>query len=73
MPAKPKRIQPATRDKTCQVCGASYVYPQVNSNATRFHCELCVELSPAHRKVLGRMTKRIETLERHLKKQDKPS
>jgi hypothetical protein len=69
MPAKEKRLQPATREKTCQICGTSYVYPQLNSNATRFHCDVCVELSPAQRKVLGRMAKRIETLERQLNKQ----
>ena len=66
MPEKKIKIQPATRDKTCQVCGESYVYPEINSSATRFHCELCVELSPVQRKVLGRMAKRISSIERKL-------
>ncbi|NDV63470.1 hypothetical protein G0Q06_13475 [Puniceicoccales bacterium CK1056] len=67
MPEKKIKLQPATRDKKCQVCGAPYVYPEQNSNATRFHCEVCAQLPPAHRKILGRMAKRIDSLERKLK------
>jgi hypothetical protein len=67
MPEKKIKLQPATREKKCQICGESYIYPEKNSNATRFHCEVCVELPPAHRKILGRMAKRIELLERKIK------
>ncbi|MGA1204798.1 MAG: hypothetical protein ACO3ZW_03175 [Opitutales bacterium] len=65
--SKEPRIQPATKEKACQVCGISYVYPELNSQATRFHCELCAGLSPLHRRVMGRMAKRIQSLERKLK------
>jgi hypothetical protein len=67
MPAKKPKLQPATREKTCQVCGESYIYPEKDSKATRFHCDVCVELPPAHRKILGRMAKRIASLEKQLK------
>lgn len=67
MTVKKIKLQPATRDKTCQICGEPYVYPEKNSDATRFHCEVCAGLSPAHRKILGRMAKRIASLERKLK------
>ncbi len=64
---KESRLQPATRVKTCQVCGSTFVYPEKASKATRFHCESCADL-PAHfRKVLTRLGKRIQTLERKIK------
>jgi hypothetical protein len=63
---KEPRLQPATREKTCQVCGTSYVYPEKGSKATRFNCESCAEL-PAHfRKILARMSRRIQNLERKI-------
>ena len=64
---KEPRLQPATRDKTCQICGEEYTYPEKGSRATRFHCEDCAELPPNHRKILTRMSKRIRALERKLK------
>mgnify|MGYP001555946315 CR=1 FL=1 len=64
---KERKLQPATRDKTCPVCGAAYIYPEKGSRATRFHCEDCAVL-PAHfRKILTRLGKRIQTLEKKLK------
>jgi len=64
MPAKPPRLQPATREKSCQVCGANYTYPERGSTATRFHCELCAGLDPDTRKVLQRLAQRVQQLER---------
>ncbi len=63
---KETRLQPATREKTCQVCGNSYVYPEKGSKATRFNCESCAELPVHFRKVLARLGKRIQTLERKI-------
>lgn len=64
---KEPRLQPATRDKTCQICGEEYTYPEKGSGATRFHCEPCAELPPNQRKILTKMSKRIRALERKLK------
>ncbi|MEZ5278432.1 MAG: hypothetical protein R3F07_18765 [Opitutaceae bacterium] len=61
---KELKVQPATRDKTCQVCGTVYVYPEKGSRATRFHCETCAPLPAPLLKVLTRLGKRIQTLER---------
>jgi hypothetical protein len=60
------KLQPASREKTCQVCGNSYVYPEKDSRATRFHCESCAELPLHFRKVLACLSKRIQTLERKI-------
>jgi len=68
MAVKTPKPQPATREKTCQVCGESYVYPEPGSPATRFHCELCVALSAHDKKVLGRLAKRISVLEKTVDK-----
>ncbi len=64
MPVKKLKPQPATRNKTCSVCGEVYNYPEPGSPATRHFCELCCELNPTQRKVLTRMAKRIQSLER---------
>ncbi|HSH10081.1 MAG TPA: hypothetical protein VK995_06805 [Oceanipulchritudo sp.] len=68
MAVKIPKPQPAIREKTCQVCGESYTYPEAGSLATRFHCELCVGLSEHSKKVLGRMAKRITSLEKSIDK-----
>lgn len=70
---KEPRLQPATRDKTCQICGTVYTYPEVGSPATRFHCELCAPLPASLRKVLGRMAKRLSQLERQSQKSKSPN
>lgn len=64
---KERKLQPATRDKTCSACGVVYVYPEKGSRATRFHCETCAELPTHFRKILTRLGKRIQTLEKKLK------
>lgn len=63
---KEPKVQPASRNKTCPVCGTAYVYPEKGSRATRFHCETCAALPTELRKVLTRLGKRIQTLERKL-------
>lgn len=67
MARKELPLQPATKDKTCQVCGTEYTYPEKGSNATRFHCATCAGLPDNFRKILTKMSKRIQTLERKLK------
>jgi uncharacterized Zn ribbon protein len=64
---KAPRLQPATKDKTCQICGSEYTYPEKGSNATRFHCDQCADLPPAQKKILTKMAKRITALERKFK------
>jgi predicted nucleic acid-binding Zn ribbon protein len=64
MPDKQTRLLPATRDKVCKICGTAYRYPEKGSAATRFHCEACAALPAAFRKVLNRMSMRIDALER---------
>jgi len=68
MAVKIPKPQPATKEKTCQVCGTPYTYPEPGVRSTRFHCELCVELSAHGKKVLGRMAKRITSLEKQISK-----
>lgn len=70
---KERRLQPATREKTCQICGTEYIYPEKGTNATRFHCEACSDLPANQKKILTKMAKRIQTLERQLNKQSKAS
>ena len=67
MARKEMPLQPATKDKKCQVCGAEYTYPEKASPATRFHCSLCAGLPEPYRKVMARLSKRIHDLERKLK------
>jgi hypothetical protein len=64
---KEPKLQPATREKKCQVCGSEYVYPERDSKATRFHCASCADLPTHFRKVLTRLGKRIQALERKTK------
>lgn len=67
MAKKEPRLQPASKDKKCQICGTEYTYPQKDSKSTRFQCEVCAELPPLHKKIMTRMAKRITSLERKLK------
>ncbi|MGD7654175.1 MAG: hypothetical protein ACQCXQ_13230 [Verrucomicrobiales bacterium] len=66
MAARKPKLQPATKEKACQVCGESYVYPEPGSVATRHFCGLCAGLGAVERKILTRMAKRIQKLERTL-------
>ncbi len=69
MSQKEPSLQPAVRKKKCQICGAEYIYPEKNSLATRFYCAMCAPLSSDLKKILSRMTKRIQTLEAKLNAQ----
>ena len=71
MAKKELPLQPASKEKTCQVCGTGYTYPEKGTNATRFHCAACAALPDAFRKILTKMSKRIQSLERKLKSQEK--
>jgi len=63
--------QPATRIRTCRACGKQYEYPIKGSNATRHHCEECVEV-PAHlRRVAERLFSRVQMLETTVKRMEK--
>ena len=48
--AKPRKLQPASREKTCPICGTVYTYPEKESGATRFHCEPCAALPEHYRR-----------------------
>ncbi len=65
---KPRKPLPATKERTCQGCGEKYTYPEKDSKATRFHCEICSTLSKDTRKIFERQQKKIRGLERDLKK-----
>lgn len=67
MANKEPRLLPATKEKSCQICGTEYTYPEINTKSTRFNCEVCAELPPLQKKILTRMAKRIQALERKLK------
>ena len=60
------------RPRTCRACGKQFQYPVKGSTATRHHCEDCV-LVPAHLRVVAeRLSTRIATLERLVKRLQSP-
>lgn len=61
--AKP---QPATRIRSCRACGKKFEYPIKGSNATRHHCEECVQVPASIRIVQERLLARIQKLETEL-------
>lgn len=67
MSNKTTRLLPASKEKQCTICGTEYTYPEKDSKSTRFHCEGCAELPPLHKKIMGKLAKRIQSLERKLK------
>ena len=68
---KKVKLQPATHERTCQVCAKVYTYPEKGSDSTRHLCELCAGL-PAHTvQVLKRLSQRIRSLERTVSKLSK--
>ncbi len=52
--------------RTCRSCGASYEFPRAGSAATRASCPDCAPLPIAFRRVLERLQRRIERLERQV-------
>ena len=65
------KIQPATRIRTCRCCATKYEYPLKEIASTRHHCEECVNLPPATRKAMERLSVRIASLESRLKALEK--
>jgi len=48
--------------RVCKTCGGSYEYPAHRSLATRAHCQECATLGPDVRRVVERLTRRINRL-----------
>ncbi len=48
--------------RVCRVCQETYDYPLPGSPATRFHCEVCVDLPIRVRAVLEKHNRRIKEL-----------
>lgn len=69
---KKVKLQPATHERTCQVCAQLYTYPEKGSASTRHLCKHCAELPAGTVLVLKRMTRRIASLERTVKKLSQP-
>lgn len=56
------------RPRTCRACGKQFQYPVKGSAATRHHCVECVTV-PAHLRVVAeRLSTRLATLERLMKR-----
>ena len=61
-------VIPARRPRTCRACGKKFEYPAKDSDATRHHCENCVNIAPEEtRKALERLSSRATQLENQLK------
>ena len=56
------------QERVCRACHQTYRYPVPRSPATRFHCEVCVDLPLNLRSTLERMTKRITQLTSRVEK-----
>jgi len=70
------RVTSGQRERTCRACGRKFEYPVRESQATRHHCEECVEVPPHIRKTLERLNTRITLLEyqlRQLGKKETPT
>ena len=65
---KPKRDDEGVSRRRCKACGTTFTYPVARSAATRFHCESCATLAPALRKTFEQLTRRVNQLEKQLKK-----
>ena len=63
-----KKPQPATRIRTCRVCGKRYEYPIKGTAATRHHCDECVEVPEYLRRVAERLFSRVQALEMTVKR-----
>ena len=67
-----EKVTSGQRPRTCRACGKQFQYPVKGSAATRHHCEECV-LVPAHlRVVTERLSTRIASLERMVKRLQPP-
>ena len=50
------------QERVCRSCGQEYTYPLPKSLATRFYCDMCVELPKEVRAVMERLNKRLTRL-----------
>jgi len=55
------RTEKADR-RSCRACGESYDYPAHKSQATRFHCERCVQIPEETRRTFELMRRRMDRL-----------
>jgi len=55
------------RPRTCRACGKKFEYPVKGSEATRHHCENCVDVPDETRKALERLSTRVTQLENQIK------
>lgn len=60
-------VTPVRRPHTCRACGKKFEYPEKGSEATRHHCENCVEVPEETRKALERLSTRVTQLENQIK------
>lgn len=58
---------PVRRPRTCRACGKKFEYPAKGSEATRHHCENCVEIPDETRKAFERLSSRVTQLENQIK------
>ena len=57
-----------SQKRVCRSCGQEYTYPAPKSLATRFYCDMCVELAPRVRSVMERLNKRLVRLTAQVEK-----
>ena len=57
--------------RVCRSCGQEYTYPVPKSLASRFYCDMCVELPREVRSVMERLNKRVTRLAARVEKLDK--
>jgi hypothetical protein len=56
------------RPRTCRACGKKFEYPVKGSAATRHHCDDCVAVPAANRKIFERLNSRVTQLENQLRR-----
>jgi len=67
-----EKVTSGQRLRTCRACGKQFQYPVKGNAATRHHCEECVNV-PAHLRVVAeRLSTRIASLERLVKRLQTP-
>ncbi len=59
------------QERICRACDRKYKYPVLRSEATRFYCEDCMQLSPDVRGTFEQYNKRIKKLTSQLAKLEK--
>jgi len=62
-----EKVTSGQRLRTCRACGKKFEYPVRGSDATRHHCENCVDIPDETRKAMERLSTRVTQLENQLK------